>query len=139
MSLYCRARASRDILHWVWFHRQPPSVGDILKEAKLPSMAEAFAKALEQAFVMPASSIPAPPKVHPMEPESAEPREGQPMPLEPEQAGLEFASGVHLIEEMENQVKQWEESEGTREVAYNAWVQQQMMRAVSMGSRPPSS
>ena len=101
--------------------------------------AEAFAKALEQAFVMPASSIPAPPKVHPMEPESAEPREGQPMPLEPEQAGLEFASGVHLIEEMENQVKQWEESEGTREVAYNAWVQQQMMRAVSMGSRPPSS
>jgi len=111
------------------------------------SEAEAFAQALEQAFVLPACAIPAPPKVHPMQ---AEPRDtGQqfpgghgsppshhPMPLEPHQAGLEFASGVHLIDEMEDQVKQWEETENSREVAYNAWVQQQMMRAVNLGTVP---
>jgi len=53
-------------------------------------------------------------------------------PLEPKTAGLEFAAGVHLIEEMENQVKQWEETESTRQVAYNAWVHQQMMQRAAM-------
>jgi len=57
-------------------------------------------------------------------------------PLPAKEAGLEFAAGVHLIEEMENQVKQWEESESSREVAYKAWVSQQMMRAMHTGEPP---
>jgi len=44
-------------------------------------------------------------------------------------AGMEFSSGVHLIEEMENQVKQWEESEASREEAYKAFVAMQMAQA----------
>lgn len=41
-------------------------------------------------------------------------------------AGLEFSAGVHLIDEMEHQVKQWEEHENMRESAYHAWVAQRM-------------
>jgi len=41
-------------------------------------------------------------------------------------AGLEFSAGVHLIDEMENQVKQWEEHEAMRESAYHSWVSQQI-------------
>merc|ERR1711939_740702 len=44
-----------------------------------------------------------------------------------EAVGLEFAAGVHLIEEMEKQVAQWEENENTRQQAYAAFVQSQMM------------
>jgi len=44
-----------------------------------------------------------------------------------EAVGLEFAAGVHLIEEMENQVMQWEESEDSRQQAYEAFVQSQML------------
>merc|ERR1711934_538439 len=47
-------------------------------------------------------------------------------------AGMEFAAGVHLIEEMENQVKQWEESESVRHMAYHSYVTQQMMRTAAM-------
>jgi len=56
-----------------------------------------------------------------------------PVAMEPKAAGLEFAAGVHLIEEMENQVKQWEESESSRQVAYQAWVSQQMMARAAAG------
>jgi len=49
-------------------------------------------------------------------------------------AGMEFSAGVHLIEEMENQVKQWEESESRREEAYKAWVTQQMVRTAAIHS-----
>lgn len=44
-----------------------------------------------------------------------------------EAVGLEFAAGVHLIEEMEKQVAQWEETETSRQQAYTAFVQSQMM------------
>lgn len=58
--------------------------------------------------------------------------------IQKESAGLEFAAGVHLIEEMENQVKQWEESESVRQVAYQSWVAQQMMRTAIQTKGQPA-
>jgi len=52
-----------------------------------------------------------------------------------ETAGLEFAAGVHLIEEMENQVKQWEESESVRHMAYHSFVTSQMMRTAALHNK----
>jgi len=54
-------------------------------------------------------------------------------------AGLEFSAGVHLIDEMENQVKQWEEDESMREKAYSVWVSQQMARAVTIVTSPKAT
>jgi len=85
---------------------------------------QGFAEAMEQAFVQKAEGEAEKGGLPGMKGEAT--REVGP-------AGLEFASGVHLIEEMENQVKQWEETELSRDVAYNSWVQHNMMRAANMG------
>lgn len=50
-------------------------------------------------------------------------------------AALEFSAGVHLIDEMENQVKQWEEDEAAREKAYEVFVSQRMAAAAAMAGK----
>lgn len=53
-------------------------------------------------------------------------------------AGLEFSAGVHLIDEMENQVKQWEEHEAMRENAYHSWVARSLVEAHGTGTNVPN-
>ena len=70
--------------------------------------AAAFADAIEQTFILPAGI---PKASMPLKPGEAHATTTTgtpvvPVALEPEQAALEFASGIHLIEEMENQVRE---------------------------------
>ena len=55
---------------------------------------------------------------------------------DPAATSMELQSGVHLIEEMEKQVAQWEESESVRAVAYQAWVYQRMQQQDRLKWKP---
>jgi len=59
-------------------------------------------------------------------------------PAEHGSAGLEFSAGVHLISEMEEQVREWEASEAAREEAYKSWVNAQMMARITSNATPSS-
>jgi len=54
-----------------------------------------------------------------------------PSVMDQKAAGMEFSSGVHLIDEMENQVREWEETEAKREEAYKAFVESQMSQQLN--------